>query len=53
MPPNSPEIGQVFDISKDPFEKKRRGGDYPEIVQNLRRELEQRKGFIDDDPKNW
>jgi arylsulfatase A-like enzyme len=53
VPPNSPEIGQLFDISNDPYEKHDVWEEHSEVVQNLRRELGRIKGLIDDDPQNW
>jgi arylsulfatase A-like enzyme len=53
VPPDSPEIGQLFDISQDPFEKNDVWEEHPEVVENLRGELERIKALIADDPKDW
>jgi arylsulfatase A len=53
VPPDSPKLGQLFNVAKDPFEKKDVWEKHPEVIQNLRQELERIRGLAPDDPKDW
>jgi arylsulfatase A len=53
VPADSPELGQLFNIANDPFEKNDVWDEHPEVAQSLRRELERIRGLVDDDPKDW
>jgi len=53
VPADSPELGQLFNISQDPFETNDVWEKHPEVVQHLRQELERIRELAADDPKEW
>ena len=53
VPADSPELGQLFNISKDPFETSDVWEKHPEVVKTLREDLQRIRRLADDDPKDW
>jgi arylsulfatase A len=52
-PPDAPDIGQLYDISVDPFEQEDLWEKRPEVVESLRRELERIKQLDKGDDIRW
>ena len=53
MAADDPDIGQLYDISVDPFERKDLWERRPEVVKSLRRELERVKQLDKPDEIRW
>jgi arylsulfatase A-like enzyme len=52
-PPDAPDIGQLYDISVDPFEQEDLWEKRLEVVESLRRELERIKQLDQSDDIRW
>lgn len=52
-PPDSPDLGQLYNISVDPFEQDDLWEKRPEVVESIRRELERVKQLDKGDDVRW
>lgn len=53
VPPDGPEIGQLFKVDEDPHETTDVWDQHPEVVQHLRHELQQIRDAVEDDHHPW